>query len=437
MKNNLTWLIHFVLVLTCVGTEALGVTKNQTRCFKSESGGELVGDNTTDLFTLASVTKVFTTHWALAQLGSNYRYKHQVYITPVAANIFDVHIEGSQFPYFDKTMFQFLVSELNRMNVKRIRFLTYDENFEYASVVRTNSNLAHQDNDQNSDEIMRELRRDTGAINASYSALKNKAQSISSVNMADSLQLSIDDIHLTLKSQFQKNESTIEVQLSSSPMHRILKEMNRNSHNFASDKIFNKLSEKENFSQFLSRQLNISPSEFIFYNGSGYPIEDQVPKLYNKASCETVVSMMFDLRKLLSQYQLQYQDILPMAGKDSSLDGDSTVTQLYGNATTNGALIAKTGTVADTIALAGLVMTTTGNYFFHISEYYDGSLRGKNQALAQIRLWIDSLYKLNGGPNNVINYSPIAFLPFDHESGFSPTEPKIEQKHVRSEPGLF
>ncbi|MEQ1722642.1 MAG: D-alanyl-D-alanine carboxypeptidase [Pseudobdellovibrio sp.] len=391
-----------------------------TQCQKNEDTGQVAGLNTNQVFTIASVSKVFTTHWAVTKLGARYRFQNKIHITPISQNVYDVHIEGDKFPYFDRTMFQFLATELNKLGVKQINFLTYDENFEYASIVRTNKKLAHQYNDQDEKEIMQELRKDVTTINTNLVTLSARALTLEKLKLPTKVSLTIRDIHYRAKNDFNAAGNTLSYLFESSELFRTLKEMNRNSHNFAADKIYEKLSETEDYSQFIVDRVKISPQEISFHNGSGYPIENSEGKFYNKASCAAVVEMMHDLRKTLTQTEFNFQDIMPVAGKDSVTDGTSTVTQIYGNAFTSGALIAKTGTVADTIALAGLFITEKESLFFHTSYKYDGSDSGRTLAYLNIREWVTSILKKNGTDDALANYTPRAFFPFDSQSSLKP-----------------
>ncbi|MBY0554524.1 D-alanyl-D-alanine carboxypeptidase [bacterium] len=398
-------------------------TQLNTQCQKNESNGNVSGVNSNELFTIASVSKVFTTHWAVAKLSPKYRFQNKIHITPISKNIYDVHIEGDKFPYFDRIMFQFLAGELNKLGVKQINFLTYDENFEYASIVRTNKKLAHQYNDQDEKEIMQEMRKDVTTINANMVTLSARALALEKMIIPKSVSLTVGDIHFLAKKNFQPAGNTTSYLFESSELFRTLKEMNRNSHNFAADKIYEKLSEVENYRDFLMTRIKVTPAEISFFNGSGYPIENSEGKFYNKASCQAVVEMMHDLRKTLTMMQFNFQDVMAVAGKDAESDGASTVSQIYGNQLTSGALIAKTGTVADTITLAGLIITNEENIFFHTSYRYNGTDSDKDQAYFNIRSWINSILKKGGTDNNLGSYVPRAFFPFDSESGLKKIEP--------------
>src|SRR5205809_6927670 len=103
--------------------------------------------------------------------------------------------------------------------------------------------------------------------------------------------------------------------------------------------------------------------------------------------------MLDDLRELLRANRLDSKDIMPVAGKDTAADGDSTVTQIYGNELTSGALVGKTGSVLDTIALAGMIATENENVFFQTSFHVDESPDDRAVAYAKIRDWLANQLK--------------------------------------------
>jgi serine-type D-Ala-D-Ala carboxypeptidase/endopeptidase (penicillin-binding protein 4) len=401
------FLLHLFL-LVFLGLHLQAATLN-TKCEKSEINGQVTGVNSKALFTIASVSKVFTTDWALRSLGPHYRFKTRLYITAVSGGLYDVHIEGDNYPYFDRVMFQFLISELNRLNITKINDLTYDENFQYTSVVKETRPSGAQ-------LITQELRRDTQSINTSLNTLSAKLLTLENIHIPTQLNISIKDIHALSKNKFTKSPNTLVYTMASSEMARTLKEMNRNSNNFTADTLFTKLSTQEKFTDFLLTRTKVPKNEVQFYNGYGYPIITDNGKIYNKASCNAVVEVLSDLKLTLSQLGMGLQDVMAVAGKDSAGDGDSTLTTHYGSDFTSGAVIAKTGTVGDTLSLAGMVITPNQNIFFHTSFKYNGTALDKDQSYIAIRKWIEGILKVNSAGHPLEEYRPRTFLPFDQGS---------------------
>lgn len=414
MRGMAYFFISLFFVLT------VHAAKINTQCTKDAATGVVQGVNVETPYTIASVSKVFTTHWGIAELGARYRYNTVVLITPVGKDLYDVHLQGSMFPYFDRTMYQFLIGELNKLNVKAIHYLTYDEDFIYASNMRVNPMLAHSNDEQTTIETMKDLRQDTTTINKDLAPLNAKALALEKMVLPKTLTLSINDIHFVSKRDFAPTALTKAYTLKSSELHRTLKEMNRNSHNYAAENIYRKLARAEDYDRFLAKELpNVPVNEIVLYNGSGYPITTDTNKLYNAASCRAVVEMIANLRQHMIQDGMEFKDIVAVAGKDSS-DGESTVTQIYGNDKTNGALIGKTGSVADTIALAGMVSTNQQTTYFHTSFDVERTAADREAAYKRIKDWVMNDLIGNDKKGDLNNYVPRSFLPFDSSSGLVP-----------------
>ena len=380
-----------------------------TSCSSKGQNGSVIGTDTMDSpYTLASVSKVFTTLWAAEKLGLTYRYPTQVYITDLGNSTYDIHLRGSVYPYFDRTMFYFLIGELNKRGIKKINNLTYDENFEYASIIRTNDDLAHSGGDQSETDIMKELRSDITNLKSNYKAYIKKTQPLVKLDLPDSVALTVKDIHAQSMNQFNAHETTSSFILRSSELHRVLKELNRNSNNFAADKVFERLSRTQRFSDFLTKSLKIDEKEFDFVNGSGYPEIIEGKKIYNSATCRTVIEMTKKLFTVSNQQGFGLRFLLPVAGYDAVADGDSTVTSIYLSPLTEGSLVAKTGTVDGSVSLAGALLTNEGMVFFHSTA----TSAGYND----IKSFLNDLYAQYGGNSKVENYTPQPFVPFDEKS---------------------
>ncbi len=410
----------FCFIAVSLSFSISSAARLNTQCVRNASTGVIEGSNIEKPYTIASVTKVFTTHWAIARLGPRYRFSTLVHVTPIARGIYDVHLEGSQYPYFDKSSYQFLVSELNRIGITKINYLTYDEYFVYSSNIRTNPALAHGNDSQTLLEIMRDLRSDTTNINTGMKALSAKALALEGVKLPKSVTISVDDIHHKSRAEFNKSSQTVTYELKSVELDRVLKELNRNSHNFAADTVFNGISRLENYANFLTERLNVPRNEFLINNGSGYPVFINNQKIYNQASCRVVVEMMADLRNQMQKHGLEFQDIMAVAGKDSDADGKSTVTQIYGSEQTSGALIAKTGTVNNTVTLGGMVSTENENIFFHTSFEVQDTAVDRRMAYEKIREFIVSRLIRNNKKGNLDKYVAKTFMSFDKNSSLSP-----------------
>lgn len=404
MKNSLKTLIAGLVLVTATTSQA----RLLTSC-SAEGNDALKGSaNMHSKMPIASVSKVFTSLWAAERLGLSYRFPTQVYLTNLNDGTYNVHLRGSAFPYFDRVMFYFLIGELNKRGVKAINELTYDENFEYGSVVRTKADLVHSSGDQTETEIMRELRADVSGIKARYASVLAKTQPLVSVKLPKSISLSVKNIAAQSMKVFDAGKTTSSFILRSSELHRTLKELNRNSHNFAADKVFERLARSEKFSTYLSKTVGAADSEFAFYNGSGYPEMVDGKKVYNSASCRTVVEVVKRLTTIATKQGKGLRYILPVAGADSRADGNSTVTNIYLTNNTDDSVLAKTGTISQSVSLAGAALTNDGVVFFHATS--------STKDYTSIRNFLASIIKTNGGKDPLDNYKAQAFVPFDENS---------------------
>ncbi|MES2802739.1 MAG: D-alanyl-D-alanine carboxypeptidase [Bdellovibrionota bacterium] len=405
MKNSLKTIIAGLVLVTAITTQARVITS----CSSEGYDGALKGSsNMHSSMPIASVSKVFTSLWAAERLGLDYRYPTQIYLTKLNDGTHNVHLRGSAFPYFDRVMFYFLIGELNKRGVKAINELTYDENFEYASIVRSKSDLVHSNGEQSETEIMRELRADVEDLKSRYASYLARTQPLVKNTLPKSVSLSVKNIAAQSMKVFNAANATSTFMLRSSELHRTLKELNRNSHNFAADKVYERLARTEKFSSYLTTVVGAADKEFSFYNGSGYPEYVDGRKVYNSASCRTVVEVMKRLTQIATKQGKALRYVLPLAGADSRSDGNSTVTNIYLANNTDESVLAKTGTISQSVSLAGAALTQDGVVFFHATS--------STQDYTSIRNFLAGIIKSNGGKDPVDNYKAQAFVPFDENS---------------------
>ncbi len=105
--------------------------KLASSCSMDANKLEVSGNNLDTLLPLASVSKIYTALMAVTAFNLDYKFYTQIFVTPVATNVFDVHIKGARDPYFNKFKMHMIISKLNEMNVTQIRNLTFDENVKY------------------------------------------------------------------------------------------------------------------------------------------------------------------------------------------------------------------------------------------------------------------------------------------------------------------
>jgi len=413
-------LIFCVTVFLSFSTQAAQLS---AQCYlESRDGAKVEGLAIDKRIEIASVSKVMTAHWAIATLGANYRYETKVHITPVSRDQVNVHIEGSHDPYFSRYQAQFLVAELNQLGVRKIKSLTFDENFKFLSATRVGAVAQghFRPADPTPDRVAGNLRATLNSLHESYLSMITRARDVMGVNLPQLIEMTVDSILYVSKDRVKFDDSTKTYLMKSAPLHAILKEMNRNSNNYAANIIFEGLGGADKYHQFIDGRLKTDRKKIRFVNGSGDSLlNERGVKQYNEATCSTVIQVMVDLKSIMEAQGKGVEDIMAVAGADSDSDGRSTVTALYENDFTDEALIAKTGTVNPAVTLAGYASTQKGLIYFGIIISTNGSAADWREGRSLIRQRVNDMFKKHKGRVSV-NYEPQTFFPIDSESALRP-----------------
>ncbi len=121
--------------LTCVITSLFAAqsdgAKMVSACSMTENSREVIGKNLNERLPIASVSKVYTSLMAVTSFNLEHKFFTQIYVTAAPGGSFDVHLQGSRDPYFNKFKMHMIISRLNEMKVTKIRNLTFDENVKY------------------------------------------------------------------------------------------------------------------------------------------------------------------------------------------------------------------------------------------------------------------------------------------------------------------
>jgi D-alanyl-D-alanine carboxypeptidase len=370
-------------------------------------------------FPLASISKIVTSLWALETLGPDYRFTTKLHVNRVSSNSYDIHIEGSRDPIFGRNVSYFIISELNQKNIdiRNIETLTFDENFLIDWLSEESPRIAGSTPYYTSAQLQIDAVRSSLIDNfitpisfGDYSDLKSRAGKIG-VQMVARPTINVRKVEFKSKNSFRTNSETITLTYRSAPLRTILKRMNNQSNNYIADNLFWNLGGTKSFNIFVAQKLNLTNENIEFYLGSGnnadYIFNTNQP-VYNQASCETMIKVIFRLEKLLTQSGYKLSDVMAVAGIDTT----STIAGYGGNM--NGSVTAKTGSVNKAKTLAGTLSTKNGTIYFVVLMHTDNRAEW-GPASAVIRSKVNDLIVKNGGPEK-INYKEIFALPFDKES---------------------
>jgi hypothetical protein len=301
-----------------VGTMAWSKPQLNSMCYMEDRPNPQVeGTNPNRRVEIASLSKIFTSYWALSSLGPQYRFKTRIYITPISDSAYDVHLAGGRDPFFGREMTFFLVSELARLNVRTVRALTFDENFVFNWNVREKPipSFAPQ-----ADKIESALRQRLRFSARQYTAVLRDAQSFG-VAMESTPRLNISHIQFRAKRDFNAAIDTKGFELRSAPLYKYLKEMNRNSNNHVADRLFEFLGGSSAFQRFLESQ-GFQAKDIRFVNGSGDSVkvptaDGKIVKVYNEATCSALVHTLDSMRGTLKTFGMDLQNVMSLSGVDS------------------------------------------------------------------------------------------------------------------------
>jgi D-alanyl-D-alanine carboxypeptidase/D-alanyl-D-alanine-endopeptidase (penicillin-binding protein 4) len=398
----------------------------QSKCSTSPTGkGEISGVAIDKRLPIASVSKLVTSYWALRKAGPHFQYHTKIKFKKVTAQTYDVHIEGSQDPYFGREKLHFLVSELNQRGIQQVRRLTFDENFLFLQDLDIFENPFNNNGNRwvwfnwylypaSHVRTKRELQK--GFLNH-YSKTLAKAQK-QNILMVKKPKFSVAEIeYLPLASTQDISGSAFYIR--SAKLISLLKEMNRNSNNFSAVSIFNFLGGPAEFRSFIKKDLDLGPESILFYEGSGNRVANE-PK-YNEASCRALLKVFQALDKSVQQSGFKIQDVVSVIGQDGLVNEGTG----YSDDNTHSSGVAKTGTVDASISLGGMLNThPIKTYFmFNVKPKYPGETRASRALVAKE---VRALARQQAPHLKELDYRSTSFLSFDQSITLHPVISRLK-----------
>lgn len=364
------------------------------------------GQQIQTLMPIASVSKIMTTWWMVATRGTDYRFLTRIHLSQPEPGQFDVHLEGSRDPYFGKESLHFIISELNRRGITQVRRLSFDENFKFFWNV-TSDVIAGGTYDLNSPDPQTVKAQLSRPLLQDYARTLTMARA-KKIALVPQPRFAVQEISFVPKAEFHPETESI-LLMRSSPFSQIAKEMNRNSNNHAANQIFEHLGGTTVFTPFIQQRLGLTDQDLRFWNGSGDRLETSTGPHYNEASCSAVIQVLRALHQDLRKAGQELENVMALSGADRL----STTHKYYDDPLISNAMVAKTGTINPTIALAGLVHTQTGDHYFMFNVRTNGSSTDWPRARTLLKVHLLEWMKtLSGG--KPVNYQAIQFLSFDN-----------------------
>ncbi len=333
-------------------------------------------------YRIASLSKVLTTHWAVAQLNPEYRFTTRIYITPGSnQNSCNIHIEGDMDPYMGREMLDRIFSQLKpnleQAKCTNIESISYDEFFPVFLDVMT-----HQ--------TVHKLGWENPALY--FNSSKTKEDFSAFIKIKSGLKVNPEKIGLLSKTSFEEYLKTTPHKIfhvKSLPLFVMAKDINKYSFNYAANVLFEKLGGKTGYSNFIYQRLGLASKDLEIYNGSGYPAYINQQKKYNIVTCAALVTIIKDLDQTLDNYKgsrhFQLADVMATGGTNETY---STFKGLYSGGTFNNTLVAKTGSAERAITFGGMLSTADSDLFFAVLTSPDTY---EKPDLTNSRLYIRSL----------------------------------------------
>jgi D-alanyl-D-alanine carboxypeptidase len=388
-------------------TQSYGA-KLVSACSMSDKSLEVIGKNIDERMPIASVSKVYTSLMAVTSFNLEHKFFTQIYVTPVGNDVFDVHLQGSRDPYFNKFKMHMIISRLNEMKVTKIRNLTFDENVKYLHETDTSRGFRAGKTYVNPLILKADMEFPTPAIVTSefqqltliLKSYKDsfKLAAANGIKLFNNPSFRVTKIAFLPSTQFKSNPNVQKIFVASQNIKTILKSMNWNSNNHAANQMFMAAGGEPRFKQLYYKNFQQSESDVRFVNGSGQNHDlTGHGRLYNEATCRNVLRTLHILDKAVSAQKAQLEDIMSVVGEDK---GSTVGGVTYSNPLTNGSVVAKTGTVGTNIALAGVANTKQGRKFFmyNVELKSTTSKSEANLARKMISNELQKLMKANGGP---------------------------------------
>ncbi|MFT6069085.1 MAG: D-alanyl-D-alanine carboxypeptidase/D-alanyl-D-alanine-endopeptidase (penicillin-binding protein 4) [Bacteriovoracaceae bacterium] len=339
----------------------IGKYEDQSFCY-IDGAGNLKGNNPQIKIRLASVSKIYTSFWALSRLGPDYQYETKFYVKDKK-----MHIVGSKDPIFDDRKVFYLLSQFNELGIKKLDKITFDKNL----LVFPNKKNASEDNSHTTSDYQKYLntyfntKKWSEGYYDEYLRLRRIApQNNDQIELIEKPEFKVSKIEFSEEAPFDLEGSDVTTySIKSLPLYKYLKFVNIVSNNYIPEKLFEQLSEKEDVNDFLDEAIGIDREKIKLYTGSGLmSYDDEGTRFDNYSTCEMTIKMMIELKKMVEANGLFIHDVMAVPGAD----GGTFRRRRFSIPELTNAFVAKTGTLYHTVALAGMLSTNIGLRYFGI-----------------------------------------------------------------------
>jgi D-alanyl-D-alanine carboxypeptidase/D-alanyl-D-alanine-endopeptidase (penicillin-binding protein 4) len=381
-------------------------------CLKSDSGG-ITGQNVHKKVTIASVAKLITSLFAIEKLGSDYQYETKFYF-----NGKKLHIAGSLDPVFSKRKLFFLLSQFNNLGINELEEISFDKKVMVFTKAEGYTGEVIRVSSARTAANLKDFWH-TPSWNKLKTAYKEFIQQTPS-HIIKELQIerNLENLSMKVGKVTSKEMSTIDLEGYShlSPALEVyLKYTNLVSNNYIADKVFDKLGGEKAFDDYFETIADeVNPDHrqtregyksnertVKMFTGSGLNTAREGRRVDNFANCSTVVGLIKRLDDILERSGSVIQKVVAVPGRDGG-----TFRRRLRSERFKETMVAKTGTLYHTSALAGMINAKSGRSYFGIFHQMTGA---KGNAKTVQNKMVEKLWESLG---------EIEKLPYDKKSFF-------------------
>ena len=311
--------------------------------FCLEVNGSIISQNQNEKVRPASVTKLYTSFWALNKLGYNYRFKTQFLIDKNK-----LFIIGGNDAYFVSENIILILNQLNQLGIEQVSEVVFDKNF-FINWENKPTNIRLQ-----IEKLFNTNNWSSNTTKAFY-ALNDY---LFSTNNSQILKPIFKTSKVTYKEKISLKNPQEEITHLSSPLYMQLKPINMYSNNFYTDSIFDFLGGQKAFSDFMYTYFSATEDDIKFYTGSGLG--------ENYTTCELTLRLLAELEEYSLLNDIPLEKFISVAGLD-----EGTLKKRFTENNYQDRIIAKTGTLRHTSALAGYINNSTKTRFALFNHTYN------------------------------------------------------------------
>jgi D-alanyl-D-alanine carboxypeptidase/D-alanyl-D-alanine-endopeptidase (penicillin-binding protein 4) len=393
--------------------EQIKPINNQVYCLK-KNDENIQGIGTDQIIYPASISKLFTSLWALESYQANYKFETKLFIKEKS-----LHIEGNFDPFFGNEKMFFIISELNKLGISELENISFDQslilfpNVEWpidnyptinAATIEKNLNMYF-----NTASWSADLKKEYDSTYA------NDPNAFNENNLLPEINFKVKNVFFRDQKYKKYYRTNSYYSLKAPPLHRYLKEMNLRSNNFVAHTLFLNLGGEQKFNEWLKNKFGSVKNRTFFYTGSGLPQFIKDKRLDNFSNCENVLYLVSLLEKEIKNQKLDLFDVMAVPISDAgTLKNRNYPIELQNS------FVAKTGTLNNVSTLGGKLYTKSGAVLFGI---FNNTSNIKGAKSIQDKLLLNIFNEFNGP--DPFNYSANIFHTYrdiDDKSLFSPFE---------------